>query len=377
MKKTLLSLCLLLAVYCSHTFAQEQPIDAQIKQVMDKHQAIGASVVVVRDGQPIYAQSFGMKNMENSTALGLNDLFRIASISKSFTATAFMQLVEKGKVSLDGDFGDLIGFPVRNPKFPDQKITLRMVLSHTSSVGDQNGYFNLNSIRPTADDDTWKKSYNDYPPGEQYEYCNLNYNMAGAALERLTGENFDDYIRANILQPLRLNAGYRVDALNDQLFASLYTLKDGEFVEQPSAYSPRSKELESYVVGESTPLFSPTGGLKISAMDLAHYMMMHMNYGTAYGVQIMQKESAKTMQTPVLASSNYGLGLLQRDSLIPGLTLVGHTGSAYGLYSNMFFDPKQKFGFVVITNGCKVTYDGEDITFSKEMLNLLYQYFIQ
>lgn len=301
-----------------------------------------------------------MKNIENGNILGINDLFRIASISKSFTATAYMQLVEQGKISLDDDFGDLIGFPVRNPKFPDKKITLEMILSHTSSIGDQNGYFNLSSIRP-GDDDQWMKSYNDYAPGEQYEYCNLNYNMAGAALERLTGENFDDYIRKNVLQPLRLDAGYRVDALNNQLFASLYDLKDGNFVEQPSAYSPRTKELESYVIGESAPLFSPTGGLKISAIDLAQYMIMHINYGTSYGVRLLEEESAKKMQTPVLQSSKYGLGLLQRDSLIPGLTLVGHTGSAYGLYSNMFFDPQQQFGFVVITNGCKVTYDGEDI----------------
>lgn len=375
MKKLLLLLSLLFINHYITLFAQAQSIDVQIQQVMEKHQAIGATVVVVKQGQPIYAQSFGKKNIENNTPLGLNDLFRIASISKSFTATAFMQLVDQGKVSLDDDFSDLIGFSVRNPKFPDQKITLKMVLSHTSSIGDQNGYFTLNSIRPT-DDDKWMQSYNDYAPGEKYEYCNLNYNMAGAALERLTGENFNDYIQKNILQPLRLYGGYRVDALNDQLFVSLYDLKDGVFTEQPSAYSTRSKELETYTVGESTPLFSPTGGLKISAIDLAQYMLMHMNYGTSYGTRLLLEESAVKMQTPAITSSKYGLGLLQRDSLIPGVTLVGHTGSAYGLYSNMFFDPQQQYGFVVITNGCKVTYEEGDISFSKDMLNLLHQHFI-
>ncbi len=376
MKKVLLAIFLILTVFHVSSYAQNESIDVQIEQVMYKHEAVGAAVVVVKYGQPIYAQSFGYKNMDEGTPLGLTDLFRIASISKSFTVTALMQLVEQGKISLDDDMSDLIGFRVRNPKFPEKKITLEMALSHTSSISDKNGYFQLSAIRPT-DGDGWMNSYNDYAPGTQYQYCNLNYNMAGAILERLTGENFNDYIRKHILQPLDLYGGYRIVALNEHLFASIYELRNGTFVEQPEAYAPRSEELAQYVAGDSTPLLSPTGGLKISAFDLAKYMLMHMNYGTSYGVRMLDEASAKKMQTPVLESSKYGLGLLKNDSLIPGVTLTGHTGSAYGLYSNMFFDPEEKFGFIVVTNGCRAVHEGGNLTFSKDMLNLLYQYFIQ
>lgn len=373
MKKTRTLLFLFLTIVA--VASQAQSIDVQIQEVMDKHHAVGATVVVVKGGQPIYAQSFGYKNWENKTPLGLNSLFRIASISKSFTVTALMQLVEQGKLSLTDDMGDLMGFPVRNPKFPDKKITLEMALSHTSSISDKNGYFHFSAIEPT-DDGMWKNSYNDYAPGEQYQYCNLNFNMAGAILERITGQNFDDYIRENILRPLNLYGGYRVDALNDQLFATIYTRENSTFVPQPAAYSPRTSDLEDYILGRSTPILSPTGGLKISAFDLAQYMLLHMNHGVSNGIRLIEEESSKRMQTPVLASAKYGLGLLQNDTMIPGLMLTGHTGSAHGLFSNMFFEPNEKFGFVVITNGCHAVHENGTLTFSKDMINLLYRTFI-
>jgi len=85
------------------------------------------------------------------------------------------------------------------------------------------------------------------------------------------------------------------------------------------------------------------------------------------------------MQTPLSTKENYGLALLKTKDLIANQTMVGHTGSAYGLYSNMFFEPKEKFGFIVITNGCIPTYveEGETLKFSKEMINLLYENFIK
>ena len=131
-------------------------------------------------------------------------------------------------------------------------------------------------------------------------------------------------------------------------------------------------------MGVSTPVFSPTGGMKISAHDLSKYMMMHMNYGKSGKTKIISKASSKKMQTGLSPKENYGLALLENDRLIPAEHMIGHTGSAYGLYSNMFFEPKKKFGFIVITNGCIPTLDrNEDIMMSKEVINLLYTDFIK
>ena len=103
---------------------------------------------------------------------------------------------------------------------------------------------------------------------------------------------------------------------------------------------------------------------------------MHMNYGRYGDVKIISKKSSKTMQRPVAQKEEYGLALARTDKLIPGQEMIGHTGSAYGLYSAMFFQPKEKFGFVVITNGCKPSYTDGFMTPLKEAINSLYAHFV-
>jgi len=105
-------------------------------------------------------------------------------------------------------------------------------------------------------------------------------------------------------------------------------------------------------MGYTTPTFSPTGGMKISATDLAKYMIMHMHRGKTGGIRVLSKKSSKTMQTKIATEENYGLALgTNREDIIPGEKMTGHTGSAYGVYSIMFFNQKEDFGFVVIVNG--------------------------
>lgn len=378
-KKGFKALILLIfaAIYSTGIYAQSATFESELKKITDKYDAVGLAVVVVKNGKPVYEKAFGYKDLETKEPLTTDNMFRIASISKSFSSTAIMQLVEAGKVSLDDDISDLIGFKVRNPKFPNTKITLEMMLSHRSSLNDSNGYFTLDVLDTTKTKD-WQKSFNSYEPGTDYEYCNLNFNMIGAVLERLTNVRFDNYIKQQILNPLGLDAGYCVDSLDQGRIAKLYEKEDGKYVEQKAAYNPRSEEIRNYTMGVSTPVFSPTGGMKISAHDLSKYMMMHMNYGKSGKTKIISKASSKKMQTGLSPKENYGLALLENDRLIPGEHMIGHTGSAYGLYSNMFFEPKKKFGFIVITNGCIPTLDrNEDIMMSKEVINLLYTDFIK
>lgn len=364
---------LLAVASCSRQPTAEEDLQA----IMDKYEAIGMSVAVVKDNRLIYTESFGLKDTASQTPLQNDDIFRIASISKSFTATSIMQLVEAGKLSLDDDVSDLVGFRIRNPKFPDTVITLRMILSHTSSISDKNGYFVLDVINP-AKNPEWADSYNDYAPGQGYQYCNLNFNLAGTILERVSGERFDQYVKHHILDPLGLYGGYDVDSLNREKFVTLYTYNtdSARFDAAPQAYVSRSDSMANYTMGYSTPIFSPTGGMKISAVDLAKYLMMHMNYGTLDGVKIISEESSRTMQTPLSDEENYGLALWTMDDLIPGKTMVGHTGNAYGLYSAMFFHPEEKFGMVVITNGCNTTYTDDFNDFLRESLNSLYTHVI-
>ncbi|MEJ7779744.1 MAG: serine hydrolase domain-containing protein [Daejeonella sp.] len=369
---------LLLLSSFSCVFAQVDKAEADLQNIMKQQNVVGLSVAVVKNGEIIYTNSLGLKDIESNTTLSNNDIFRIASISKSFSATSAMQLIEKKKLSLDDDFSDLVGFKVRNPKFPETVITLRMVMSHTSSVNDKQGYFNLDVINPGKSQD-WAKSYNDYAPGTGYEYCNLNYNMVGAIIEKLSGERFDKYVRNHILGPLGLYGGYQVDSLDNTRFVTLYEqdVKTRKFIPSQSAYAPRREEIAKYIMGYSTPILSPTGGMKISAGDLAKYMTMHMNYGKYKGTRIMKKKSSKLMQTRIADEEGYGLALTTIPGLIPGEIMKGHTGSAYGLYSAMFFEPKKKFGIVVITNGCNSGNTSGINTVLRTTINSLYDNLIK
>jgi CubicO group peptidase (beta-lactamase class C family) len=198
-------------------------------------------------------------------------------------------------------------------------------------------------------------------------------------IEKFSGERFDVYVKRHILNPLTLYGGYCVDSLDNSRFATLYAFDSAsrQFIPSPSAYAPRRDEIKNYVMGYTTPIFSPTGGMKISATDLAKYMTMHMNGGTYNGVKIISKKSSAIMQTPLSEEEGYGLAITNINDLISGKIMTGHTGSAYGLYSAMFFHPKEKFGIVVITNGSNTTYTNYIPDVSRELINSLYTNFIK
>ena len=352
LKISLLTCCSMLVMNIQ-TIAQSEKAEAAIQQLMRTTPVVGLSVAVVKDNKIIYNHSFGYKDLEQQLPLQNDNIFRIASISKSFTSTAIMQLVAKKQISLDQDVSELVGFKIRNPRFPNTVITLKMLLSHRSSINDSEGYFSLDAIDP-ATNPNFAKCYNAYEPDKGYMYCNLNYNLAGSILEKITGIRFDKYIQQQILDPLGLYGGYNVNVLDTQLIAKIYEFKrdSTKFTYSPSAYAPRTEEINNYTMGRSTPIFSPTGGMKISAHDLAEYMVMHSQLGKYKGGRMISKKLSKQMQAIISEEENYGMALETSTQLIPGKTMIGHTGVAYGLYSIMFFEPKEKIGFVVISNGC-------------------------
>jgi CubicO group peptidase (beta-lactamase class C family) len=366
-------------IVCSLTsFSQEKEAESAINNIFQDSKVVGISVAVVKKNKIIYTRSFGLKNVETKTPLADDCIFRIASISKSFSATSIMQLAEANKISLDDDMSKLMGFTVRNPKFPDRVITLRMVMSHRSSINDSQGYFSLDGINPLKNA-SYAKCYNDYEPGTNFQYCNLNYNMVGTIIERVSGERFDQYVKHHVLDPLNLYGGYCVDSLDHTRFATIYeyNIDSAKFFASPGAYNPRREELSKYVMGYSTPVFSPTGGMKISAHDLADYMIMHMKKGKHKGKRIMTETRALEMQQVISEKDGYGLAITTTEKLIPGEIMKGHTGVAYGLYSAMFFHPKKKFGFVVISNGCHPAYTNGYNTVIRRVIDSLYTAFIK
>lgn len=359
-----------------------ESVEAQIRQITKDHETVNLQVAVVKGNEIIYTHSFGWKDKETETPLSDSDIFRIASISKSFSSTAIMQLVEAGKVSLDADVSDLIGFQVRNPNFPDIPITLRMLLSHTSSLNDSQKYSSLDIINPDKNP-KWKNSYSDYAPGKGYKYCNLNYNTIGAIIERITGQRFDLYIKQHILDPLGLYGGHCTDLLNQDLFAQIYRFdaETGEHIKSLASYKPLGDKLKSYRIGYDAPMLSPTGNMKINATDLAKYLIMHKNQGVYHGVRILSEASAKQMQAQAVEikpDSYYGFALGTYDDFaaIPGKRIQGHGGSMYGMRSGMYFNREDDFGIVIIGSGSNKDYLSMQ-GFRGKVINALYRRFIK
>lgn len=364
--------------------SKQQQFNEEVAAIMERNNNVGLALVAVNNGQVVLNERYGVKNIETQEPIAKDDIFRIASISKSFTATAIMQLVEQGKLDLQQDVSELVGFQVRNPKFPEKVITVEMLLSHTSSMNDANGYFTINAINPDSSA-TWQTAWNAYEPGTGYEYCNLGFNTLGTILERISGERFDKYIVNHILNPIGVYGGYEVFSLDTTKFVNLYSWdsEKGEYTHSPAAYATREEEIKNYVFGHSTAVFSPTGGLKISPEDLAKVMQMHMNLGTTpEGTQIISKESAEAMQSIVAPKTDegdaYGYAIRTSNQLLDGHTMIGHTGSAYGVYTSMFWDKDRNFGFIVMTNGCNAKYDDEHnfMAIHTDCVAAMHKYFV-
>lgn len=349
-------------------------LHSRISELMKEYDAIGLSVLAVKDNKICYQESFGYNDSEKRTLIKNDDIFRIASVSKTFVATAIMQLVEKGEIRLDDDISQYLNFKIRNPYYPQDPITVRMLLNHHSSITDYQYGKHRNSLamfRP--DSPNLKFFFGNYKPGVKYKYSNYGYSLLGAIIENVTKERFDTYIDNNILIPLGIRDGsYNVSKVDSSKFvwAYQYNEKNRKFVKSSQMYKPFRKEIREYKLGESTAVFAPAGGMKLSVPDLAKYMMMHMNYGTYNGVKILTRESEELLWK--ITSNKYGLGFAHSSCGLKGVDMIGHQGGAYGIHSEMFFNPRDKYGFIVICNG-----NNSGHALGSQIIRELYNYFIE
>lgn len=357
---------LIFSLFYIISFAQNRySLDAEIIKVLERYQSVGVSAVVVKDNEIIYTRSYGYNPDYNDTTLRIaiptNGVFVIQSISKSFIGTAIMQLVEKGLISLDDDVNKYLDFNIRNPQYPQVPITIRMLLCHRSTINDRHYAWNFNQI-DSRKGYKWKECYNDYEPGTKFNYCNLNYNLLGAIIEKVTGQPFFEYIDENITRPLGLNGSFNLTKIDSSLIvkALIYNKKSKVFKKDPLIYNYDfyKKKLNNYELCNTTACFSPSGGMKISIVDLAKYMMMHMNYGELNGVRIISKESELKMREPQGPDKegdtyfhNYGFAFSSFEKPVKGESLVGVTGGAHGIYSAIYFHPEERYGFAVVCNG--------------------------
>ena len=321
------------------------------------------------------------------------DPVRIASISKLVTTIGVMRLVEAGILDLDADAGTLLGFPLRNPAFPDTPITLRRLLSHQSSLTDAAGYWQVpmdGRLRDLlADPRAWDSAH---APGTYFRYTNLNFPLVAQVMERATGERFDRLMDRLVLEPLGIVGCFNWTSCSDATAARAVVIHDGEGApakddlhgRRPDcAVNPAtdgSCDLAQYHPGDNGGLFSPQGGLRISANGLVRIGRMLLGGGELDGVRVLTPDSIRAMATPlwqyapgtgltveedsdVLGNGffcRYGMAMqtlatpvagCRDDPFGDGIARIGHSGSAYGLQAGLWLDPVGGTGVVWYATG--------------------------
>jgi len=341
----------------------KRKINKAMNSVVKEYQMIGATCAVVKDGQIIFVGDFGALDTAGTKFSGKHDeIYRLASVSKSYTACAVMHLVDEGKINLDDRVDKYLGVPVVNPKYPDDAITVRMFLNHTSSIRDFTNNLTLSELDPVNNPDC-DKHYMDKKPGTNFHYSNLCYNLLACVVENASGERFDKYVKRTILDPLGLNASFNPKDLDSEHFIPLwhYDKVNRKFKKMPTSYKGLKVAESQYKLGVDANQFVGCGGMKTTIVDLAKYMMMHMNDGELDGVRVLSAESDKAMKCGTIVGAetatinrNYGLGLSQYEAgaWVPGKPVVGHRGQIKGLGTSMHFNQEEGWGIVTIFNGC-------------------------
>lgn len=313
-----------------------------------------------------------------------DDPVRVASISKLLVGIGVMKLVESGKLELDRDVSPQLGWTLRNPAFPERPITLRMLLSHTSSVRDHNDQYVIPLGRIVRDVMSGPTSWDaTHGPGEGYfTYSNLNFPIVASMIERVTGERFDQWMRREVIEPMKLDACYNWPTCSDSkvtravvLFQDGKAIKDdlgGKQPDCPVLVEEGPCDLNRTRLGENGALFAPQGGLRISMRDLARVGRMLLNGGTLDNVRVISPQSVDLMLAPVwrFNGSNgdtdhgfycsYGIATQQLPSATrgcrddpagDGVSRAGHAGDAYGLRSGLWIDRADGTGVAYFVSG--------------------------
>jgi CubicO group peptidase (beta-lactamase class C family) len=313
-------------------------IDRFIASEMAAQRIPGLALAVIQGDQVTYVKGYGTTGGGQSVTPQTE--FHIASLSKSFTATAVMQLVEEGKLDLDAPVRRYLpDFTLADPGAAEQ-ITLRELLNHTSGLAD-GGVPDLRLERPATTADRIASLRNARPvapPGSEFHYTDVNYQILASVAEAASGEPFSDYLQAHIFAPL-------------QMTQTINVLSSFEVAQRAPAL-PKG-HLLAYGVpvasGEEQGYLGGSAGVITTAADMAHYLIMHNSGGRFEGAQVLTPASVETMHTPPdYIDSDYAMGWLAHTG--DGRRVLEHNGILSTFYAETVLLPDSGQGFVLLYN---------------------------
>jgi CubicO group peptidase (beta-lactamase class C family) len=352
--------------------------DAFIQMAMRSGGLPGLQTVVVKNGQIVWMKSYGYAVLDEPgprRRMRDDSILFSASVAKILVTVAVLQQVEKGLLALDDDINKYVPFSVRNPSWPDVPITWRMLMTHTSSLNQEDDERLGSTLVYGKDPDTtldevikqslapggsrhWSGQWRPGKPGTERIYSNDGYSLMGFALQSVVHEPLDRYVAHAILKPLGMrDTSYRLAQLPVSRLAVGYASirqKDGSYDFSPAkTYWAHGDVGGSPLDHQMTCSDYPAGCAHISAQDFAQLMLMLMSKGTANGARILSPSSVELMVTPSgfrnLDGWNEGLGLNSPVDL-HGRQLWGHVGVDRGVANALYFNPKTGVGAIGFAN---------------------------
>jgi CubicO group peptidase (beta-lactamase class C family) len=314
-------------------------LDALIPSQLRNRNIAGAVMSVVKDGQVLFQKGYGYADVEEKKpVLPDQTLFRPGSISKLFTATAVMQLVEQGKLDLGRDVSDYLDFTI--PKTYAEPITLRQLLTHTA--GFEETLKNLfvaheTDIKPLRTYLVNEMPARIFPPGKIPAYSNYGFTLAGYIVERVSGEKFERYVENHILKPLGMNHSTFDQPLPPQLAPQM-----------SRAYLTASKKPRDFEFVQAVP----AGALTTTGADMTRFMLAFLQDGSVDGVSILKPETVRQMENrqfefhPKLC----GLGITFMEYLIDPIRIIAHGGDTVYFHSDMILIPDAHLGYFLSYN---------------------------
>ena len=313
-------------------------LDGLVPAALKAAQVPGAVVILVKDGKPLLEKGYGLADWDKHSPVDAQrTLFRPGSVSKLFTWTAVMQLVEQGKLDLDVDLNRYLDFtiPPRNGK----ALTLRHVLTHTTGLEETaRDLITYTTITP----DTGKVLKDHVPPylydaGTTQGYSNYATSLAGYIVQRVSGKSYDDYIEQHILAPLGMKDSTFRQPLPAALEAQM--AKGYTSLDEP----PKPFEIVS---------MPPAGSMSASGADMGRFMLAYLGQGKLGEAQILQPETVKRMFTTITRGmpdlAGIGLGFYQQD--INGHRALGHGGDTVLFHSHLMLFPDDGIGLYISVN---------------------------
>ena len=297
----------------------------------------GLSIGIVYEGKLIYSNGFGYTDLDKKEKVDENTLYHIASISKTFTSVAIMQLVDEGKLRLDDKVAEYLDwFKGKNKNKDSKNITLRQVLSHTSGLfrdGDTSHWETGNFPEDLSASFSPESLTLENATG--FKYTNYGFSLLGLVIKKVTGLTYDEYVEEHILKPLKM------DSTSSDFKDSLKNLATGHGREIPDE---ERKTFDHY----KTNAYAPATGFVSNVSDLARYLDA-LTFKSK--TKILTREAKKEIMRPhekTEGDDEYGLGL---DITWEGKKkIIGHSGGFNGFITQVLVDPESGIGVIALSN---------------------------